>query len=73
MATETRPEAPAGDAYNYTAFTRSSTREMSAAFRNRVRVGEPAPDFALTALDGTTVRLADLRGQYVVLEFGSIT
>ena len=72
MTTETRPDATAG-AYNYEAFVRSSAVGMGSAFRGTVRVGEPAPDFALTALDGSTVRLADLRGQYVVLEFGSIT
>jgi hypothetical protein len=68
-----RPETETHDDYNYSAFVRSSALGLSAAFRNTVRVGEQAPDFALTALDGGTVRLADLRGQYVVLEFGSIT
>jgi cytochrome oxidase Cu insertion factor (SCO1/SenC/PrrC family) len=72
MATDARPEAT-GQEYNYPAFVRSSALGMSAAFRHTVRVGEQAPDFALTALDGTTVRLSDLRGKYVVLEFGSIT
>ncbi len=33
------------------------------------RVGALAPDFALASLDGRTVRLADLRGQPVVLNF----
>ena len=46
---------------------------MSDPFRSTVRVGEEAPDFALTALDGSTVRLQELRGRFVVLEFGSIT
>jgi cytochrome oxidase Cu insertion factor (SCO1/SenC/PrrC family) len=32
-----------------------------------VHLGAPAPDFALPAHDGTTVRLADLRGHWVVL------
>jgi hypothetical protein len=72
MATETRRES-APVAYNYEAFVRSSAVGMGAAFRGTVRVGDPAPQFALTALDGSTVRLAALRGQYVVLEFGSIT
>jgi hypothetical protein len=73
MATDTRPEAQAQPAYNYPAFVRSSAVGMSSTFRNTVRVGEQAPDFALTGLGGATVRLADLRGKYVVLEFGSIT
>lgn len=30
---------------------------------------EMAPDFAVTTLDGTTVRLSELRGQVVVLNF----
>lgn len=72
MATEMRTQTTTEE-YNYTAFTRSSTVSMSSMFRNTVRVGEQAPDFALTTLDGSTVRLADLRGKYVVLEFGSIT
>ncbi len=32
-------------------------------------VGNPAPDFALADLDGNPVRLADLRGRPVVLNF----
>jgi cytochrome c biogenesis protein CcmG/thiol:disulfide interchange protein DsbE len=32
-------------------------------------VGEPAPDFSLTAFDGTTVRLAAYRGTPVVVNF----
>ncbi|MEA2187505.1 MAG: thioredoxin-dependent peroxiredoxin, partial [Solirubrobacteraceae bacterium] len=31
--------------------------------------GDPAPDFELPADDGSTVRLADLRGKRVVLYF----
>ena len=33
------------------------------------RVGAPAPDFTLQGLDGNQVRLADLRGQKVVVNF----
>lgn len=35
----------------------------------RTTVGAPAPDFALPALDGTTVTLAQYRGRPVVLTF----
>ena len=33
------------------------------------QVGEPAPEFAFAGLDGKPVNLADLRGQYVLLDF----
>ena len=33
------------------------------------KVGQPAPDFALTLVDGSKVSLADLRGQVVVINF----
>jgi peroxiredoxin len=32
-------------------------------------VGQPAPDFRVTALDGRTVRLAELRGKVVLVNF----
>lgn len=32
-------------------------------------IGQPAPDFASTTPDGKTVRLSDLRGKYVLLDF----
>jgi peroxiredoxin len=35
----------------------------------KLRVGKPAPDFSLTAHDGSTVRLRDFRGRNVVLAF----
>jgi len=42
------------------------TTSRSAAL---IPVGQPAPDFALAADDGTTVRLSELRGRPVVLAF----
>ena len=35
----------------------------------KIKVGEPAPDFELTLIDGSKVALHDLRGQVVVLNF----
>lgn len=40
-----------------------------AAADKRLTVGTRAPDFELTMLDNSKVRLADLRGQVVVLNF----
>lgn len=37
--------------------------------RRTAKVGEPAPDFALPTPDGETVRLSDLRGRPVLLNF----
>jgi len=34
-----------------------------------LRIGQKAPDFTVSAHDGTTVRLADYRGKAVVLWF----
>ncbi len=31
--------------------------------------GKPAPDFALSSLDGTIIRLSDYRGKVVLLDF----
>ena len=35
----------------------------------RPKPGDPAPDFAATATDGSTIRLADYRGRKLVLYF----
>ena len=35
----------------------------------RLSPGDPAPDFTLTAHDGSTVTLSDLRGEHVVVYF----
>ncbi|SEN22143.1 Peroxiredoxin [Sphingomonas gellani] len=41
----------------------------SAADAKQPKVGQPAPPFELTLVDGTTTTLADLKGQVVVLNF----
>jgi peroxiredoxin len=47
-----------------------SAKNAVEAAEHRVKVlGQPAPEFETTDLDGSRVRLADLRGQVVVLDF----
>ena len=38
--------------------------------RNGIEIGKSAPDFELTKLDGTNVKLSDLKGKKVILNFG---
>lgn len=65
---------PAADgdvlAYNYPHFSLDN-RTMDRL--GGVGVGEAAPDFTATRLDGTEVALSDFRGRPVVLETGSLT
>ncbi|MCU5145329.1 redoxin domain-containing protein [Bacillus cereus] len=42
-------------------------KEMIA--RNGIEIGKSAPDFELTKLDGTNVKLSDLKGKKVILNF----
>lgn len=44
---------------------------LAANRQARPRVGDPAPDFTIALLDGSTLNLSDLRGQVVVLNFWS--
>jgi hypothetical protein len=61
-------------AYNYPVFPPATDASDFAAFPDHLKVGHPAPDGRLTALDGGEVQLSDLwRVTNLVLEFGSIT
>ena len=62
------------DIYNYESFDHGSdAAEIERWLSEGPRIGDPAPDFDLMDLDGNRVRLSDLRGRPVVLEFGSYT
>jgi peroxiredoxin len=43
--------------------------DVPAKFRAVLNPGDAAPDFEVTTLDGKRLRVADLRGKYVVLDF----
>ena len=43
-------------------------KEMIAS--NGIEIGKSAPDFELTKLDGTNVKLSDLKGKKVIVNFG---
>ena len=63
------------EAYNYEHFPQDLDGAVFAAFRNGLRVGDPAPDAEATRLeDRTRVRLSEYwRASPVVIEFGSVT
>lgn len=59
--------------YNYTSFSFALEQpELDRWLQNGPHAGERAPDFELEDLDRHRVRLSTLRGQPVVLEFGSL-
>lgn len=60
-------------AYNHESYTACSSPIESEEFKAKAPVGEKAPDFTLTDVAGRKVSLADFRGRYLVLDFGSIT
>jgi peroxiredoxin len=43
--------------------------DAPATFFKRLNPGDAAPDFEVTTLDGKALKLSDLRGKYVVLDF----
>lgn len=61
-------------AYNYDEFVDEKV-DPWLRFETSPALGQPAPDFELTTLDGQTVKLSTLWrvNKYTVVEFGSIT
>ena len=68
------PNADLMTRYNYDAFVPEKF-EPWMRFDESPTLGEPAPDFSLTGLDGTTTRLSNIWTAHVftVVEFGSFT
>ncbi|PGM88204.1 MULTISPECIES: redoxin domain-containing protein [Bacillus cereus group] len=48
---------------------KSETAMKEIIARNGIEIGKNAPDFELTKLDGTNVKLSDLKGKKVILNF----
>ena len=44
-------------------------KEIPADYGYIVKIGQQVPDFAVTTTDGKTVRMADLKGKVVMLQF----
>ncbi|RME47190.1 MAG: hypothetical protein D6791_06465 [Chloroflexi bacterium] len=61
-------------AYNYDEFV-DEKFERWMRFDESPPLGQPAPDFPLTDLDGRTVHLSEVwhEAAYTVVEFGSLT
>ena len=62
------------EAYNYDTFVQEKF-ERWMTFDQSPALGQPAPDFPLTTLEGEVVQLSDIwRGAtYTIIEFGSLT
>ena len=70
----TRQMDEAAATYNFDTFRVDKNRNFFHLFQTEVvRTGVRAPDFTLPDLDGGEVTLSALRGQPVMIEFGSIT
>jgi len=63
--TEPTTEVTAPSSSTSQATSTSTTDDVSVG----IRVGQRAPDFSLSALDGTQITLSDFRGYVVVLDF----
>jgi peroxiredoxin len=46
-----------------------AAKDIPADYGYIVKIGQPVPDFSMTTIDGKTVRMADLKGKVVMLQF----
>lgn len=69
-----RESAADVDHYNFSHFKRKHfIEDFRMTFQRLIEPGTLAPDFALPKVGGGVLRLSDLRGQPVLLRFGSFT
>lgn len=61
--------APDPSAASGTAKAAATSQGAAADVKGKAELGQPAPDFTLTDLDGKTVKLSDYKGKVVVLEW----
>lgn len=50
-------------------FAQTPAKEIPADYGYIVKIGQQVPDFSMTTADGKTVRMADLKGKIVMLQF----
>jgi peroxiredoxin len=50
-------------------FAQTPSKEIPADYGYIVKIGQQVPDFSMTTADGKTVRMADLKGKIVMLQF----
>lgn len=63
--------APWSCAILFAAASSLAGQELRSEQGQQPMTGQQAPDFALVALDGKTVRLSDYRGKFVVVHFAA--
>lgn len=63
------PKIPAVEKAELETTLKASEKGSSAPTPTTAQIGQLAPDFALTSLSGTEVKLSDYRGKVVVLEW----
>ena len=60
--------------YNYAVFPPEDDVTLFGSFAEHLKVGDPAPDFAATLLDGRHTRFSEYTARgMVMLELGSFT
>lgn len=54
---------------SFSALAQDLTKEVPADYGYIVKIGQEVPNFSMKTIDGKTVRISDLRGKVVMLQF----